>query len=96
MREAFRGVVWEKENSTTVDGSPAYKYVIVGVLITDKPLALMKGETEVVLDGMAKFYEMNSFAESLHNFKPFRPAYRLGDASSVLVDLEDIVGEPLA
>ncbi len=47
-REHFRGVIWPRPKA---DGK--HRYVVVGMLVTDEPIAAFEGKNDVVLDGGA-------------------------------------------
>lgn len=91
-REHFRGVVWPRQNLTTppVRGpeGPVYRYAIVGMLVTDTPLAFENKDpntiSEVVLDGSCP-----GVAGLLQMVRRGRAVYTLGDATSVLCSLDD-------
>jgi hypothetical protein len=93
--EAFRGVVWTREQALDNNGKPVYRYAIVGMLVTDTPIAGLD-PNETVIDSEAVFFDNSGgIAVALSNAKKFKAAAPLGDASSVLCSLNKIVGEPL-
>ena len=95
MQEQFRGVVWPRPEVLDNNGKPAYRYVVVGMLVTDTPIEGLH-PNETVLDGVVERYvsEMG-FAGAIQRAPKFQAATPLGDATSVLLRLEGIVGEPL-
>lgn len=86
MVEHFRGVVWPRER---VDDGRLYRYTIVGLLVTDKPLDGIEGKNEVVLDGSS----FTLLSEALVSIKQVEPAIRIGDANMILTSLNEIVGK---
>jgi hypothetical protein len=94
MKEIFRGVIWPRENPETVDGSAAYKYVVVGVLVSDTPINGLD-PNETVIDGVV-VSASGGMTGMLSKAGKFHPAFKLGDANSVLHSLNEIVGEPMA
>ena len=84
MKEYFRGVLWPRE--PTKDGDKVnYRYVVVGMLVTDKPIDLPEEFlNEAVLDGSVKMAEAIEEMSKRHTKLP------LGDASDVLVSLDMI------
>lgn len=88
-KEHFRGVIWPRHEN---DGT--YRYVVVGMLITDKPLEGLH-ENETVIDGtLTNYTEEMGIAGALERMPKFHPASQLGDANRVLLSLNEIVGEP--
>lgn len=76
----FRGVVWNR-----TDGNPnLYRYVIVGMLVTDKPLENIK-ENEVILDGST--FGLSDIIDMISQ-KPAKLV--LGTADDVLTSLDII------
>lgn len=93
-KEAFRGVVWPREAQDDLQGKPVYRYVIVGMLVTDKPIEGLHSN-ETVLDGVINLHDgENGIGDVLAKAGKFLPAYPVGDATSVLLGLSDIVGKP--
>lgn len=103
MKEVFRGVVWPRQGvfprdhkgqlhshppMKDTDGLPVYRYAIVGVLITDEPITGVDGFNEVVLNGVS-----TGLADSIAKTTPGMPMYPLGDATSVLISLDNAIVE---
>ena len=86
-KEHLRCVLWPHGHREGPNGK-VYRYAIVGMLVSDKPIREFNGKNELVLDGSAP-----GMAEVLVNLKRKTPLYRLGDASSVLCSLDTIVKE---
>jgi len=90
----FRGVVWPrqgvagKEPVVGPQGHRLYRYAVVGVVVTDQPLQNIEGKNEVLLDGHGA-----GMAEAIATITQRRPAFLLGDATSVLLVLDNIVKE---
>ena len=81
MTEHFRGVVWPRGNKE----HGVFRYAIVGILVTDKPLDNIDPKNEVVLDGMAA-----GMADAIQTIQQKEPAITLGDATMVLTSLDII------
>lgn len=93
-KEHFRGVVWPRQQPEQ-DTNGNYRYVIVGMLITDKPIPDFD-YNELVLDGTLNIFDgENGISGNLQRLAKYDPAYPVGDASDVLLNLNDIVGEPM-
>jgi len=86
-REHFRGVVWPRQindEPTEEEHKGLYRYVVVGMIVSDKPLAGLSAN-QTVLDGNA-----TGMADVLEHITQKEANYTLGDATSVLVGLDDI------
>lgn len=86
-RQHFRGVVWGRGPQDN-NGGKVYRYVIVGMVVTSEPLENLEGKNEVVLDGHAA-----GIADAINTIVQRKPSFRLGDANSILLNLEHIVGK---
>lgn len=94
MNSHFRGVVWPKQG--TLDKQPIagpsgrklYRYVVVGMVVSDEPLENVEGKSEILLDGHAA-----GMAEAISTIRQTKPSFLLGDAEQVLLVLENIVKE---
>jgi hypothetical protein len=94
LKEHFRGVVWPREASQDASGKPVYRYVIVGMLATDTPIEGLH-PNETVIDGtMLRHVSEMGMAGAIERAPKFTAPYPLGDATWVLLSLEDIVGDP--
>ena len=86
-------MVWPRQTEahpsaeTDAAGNPIYRYSIVGMLVTDRPL---KVPAEFLVDGSAG--GLSEVLEVLPKYAPSRPP---GDAADVLCSLGDLVGERL-
>lgn len=83
MKEHFKGVVWPKESLPNTSGT-VYRYVVVGMIVTDQPIPEFNGKNEVFLDGTS--FDVGS---SLACVMSRKPKFELGDASDVLLSLKD-------
>lgn len=95
LKEHFRGVVWNREQGLDASAKPVYRYLVVGMLVTDTPIEGLD-QNETVIDGvMPRYVREMGMAGSLERASKFHPAQKLGDATNVLLSLETIVGKPL-
>lgn len=91
MRDHFKGVVWPHGSKAQGKGKPpVYRYVVVGILVTDTPIPSLEGPnthglSEFILDDQLQ----GEFAALLERAAKRAPKIRLGDASEVLVSLGD-------
>lgn len=79
--EHFRGVVWPHK-VLQEDGKTNYRYVIVGMLVTDQPLDVP--ENESVIDGFA------GIADAIETAQKRKPNICVGDATDVLLNLAQL------
>lgn len=94
-REHFRGVVWPHGEQPDAQGKPTYRYVLVGMLVTDEPIPGLD-PNETVIDGtMRRYVGELGMAGAIGKLPKFKASQALGDATNVLLSLEDIVGEPI-
>lgn len=94
-KEAFRGVIWPREVLADSQGKSVHRYVIVGMLVTEKPIEGL-APNETVIDSMVSFFgDETGIGPALSKAQKFEAAFPLGDASNVLLSLNDIVGKPL-
>lgn len=84
IREYFRGVLWPRQKTTQGDKTN-YRYIIVGMLVTDKPLNLDEFINETVIDG-----EVFGLTNVIEGAKKREPKITIGDATDVLLNLEKI------
>lgn len=88
MKKFFKGIVWPRgkiqEDDTEVITKINYRYVIIGMLITDKPIESFENKNEIVIEG-ASYDAINL------EYLPQRPSnIKVGDASDVLLNLKYI------
>lgn len=81
MKQHIKGVVWPREPHL-VKGKKVYRYILVGMLVTDEPLSF---DEEVVLDCAPR-----DLAQSFDALPRRKPKCILGDATDVLLSLERI------
>lgn len=80
----FRGVVWPRgADKQDKEGKPVYRYAIVGVLVTDKPIEALVGVNELLIDG-----EAHDLVMLLESAQYRKPKMLTGDASNVLLSLD--------
>jgi hypothetical protein len=82
MKQHFRGVIWPRQNDEPDKG--IYRYTVVGLLVTDKPLENLSAN-QIVLDGNA-----DGMAEVLEAITQKEPKVQVGDATDVLLKLKDL------
>ena len=85
MQEHFRGVVWPRGETEQPKGKPkVYRYVVVGMLVTDEPIKELEAN-QIVLDGHAA--GMPHVLATIMQ----KPSEFCGDANTVLLSLEHLV-----
>lgn len=77
-REYFKGIVWPRN-----DG-PLHRYVVVGMIVSEKPIPEFEGKNEVLIDGPG--YGMSNLMSSIRH----RESNFGGDAVNVLLSLKDM------
>lgn len=85
-REHFRGVIWPRPPG---EKEPLHRYLVVGMIVSKEPIPEFTGHNEIVLDGST----FGNLADALGGVPRYEPSGTLGDASSVLLRLETIVGK---
>lgn len=81
-RNHFKGVVWPRPPT---DKNPHHRYVVIGMLITEKPIPELEGVNEAVLDGFFPGIE-----DALGVIPKREPNLPTGDASNVMCSLDII------
>lgn len=81
MLQHFRGVVWPRDDQSD---KGVYRYVIVGMIVTNKPLEGLS-KNEIILDGHAA-----GIAEALQTIPQKNAKITTGDATNVLLNLSDL------
>lgn len=83
--EFFRGVVWprQEEHATL----PQYRYVIVGLLITDQPIKSVSRPSNMKIHECRISQQLYGMSDVLEGAVPVPGRGALGDASDVLVSL---------
>lgn len=79
MKQHFRGVVWPHNDKKGI-----YRYVVIGMVVTDKPLERLSGN-QIVLDGHSA-----GMAEALQAIQQKEAKIKVGDATDVLLNLSDL------
>ena len=93
MKQHFKGIIWPREQQ---EGEvrvgkrgkaikTIYRYVVVGMIVTDEPVTQFEGKNEIFLDGpdLALIQPFTRIKSRKMKFKP-------GDASGVLLSLQDL------
>lgn len=78
MKQHFRGTIWPHP----LEDKGIYRYVVVGMIVTDKPLEGLSGN-QIVLDGHAA-----GMAEALETITQKEANIVVGDATDVLLNLK--------
>jgi len=81
-KEHLRAVVWPREPRNGI-----YRYVIVGMLVTDRPIEGLEGFNETILDDRAA--GMSAVLAGMPKRENDR-GWPIGDASEFLVSLEEL------
>lgn len=90
----FRGVIWPRQGVAGAEpltgprGHKLYRYAVVGMVVTDQPLENLEGKGTILLDGHGA-----GVAEAIDTVQQKRPAFLVGDATNVLLVLDNIVKE---
>lgn len=97
MRQQFKGVIWGGRKAE-MEGQTLHKYVIIGLLVTDKEIPELEKappvkdpenedrvESQVVIDSACP-----GFVEMLKTIPKRNAKIKVGDATSVLHNLVDI------
>jgi len=92
VKEHFRGVIWPRGEAKQKDLPKVYRYMVIGLLVTDEPIEGIEGKNEIVVDG-PKNPLSAAMSDVLQGLKQKKPAFKLGDANQVLTNLEYIVDE---
>jgi hypothetical protein len=89
MKQHVKAVIWPRG---PMDGKvkrkgkqPIYRYTVIGLIVTDEPIPEFEGKNEILLDG-----PVNELVEPLTKIKSRKPKIKVGDATSVLLELDII------
>jgi hypothetical protein len=84
MNEHLRAVIWPRGKKEQEGKPPAYRYMIVGVLVTDEPIAGLDKNQYVI--------NQRTFGlkDQLESMQPIETDLRLGDANQALAKLKDL------
>ena len=84
LKEFFRGVVWpRKPRKSSKD--ILYRYVVVGMMVTNEPLGGLEGN-QFILNGYGA-----GIADAIESIKHIKSDVPLGDAVDVLTNLDTII-----
>ena len=89
--EACKLVLWPREPMVDQSGKNVYRYAICGMIATDKPIDWPN--ESVVVSGTSMFD--SPITEILDRLPKADPPYPLGDASSAMLTVCEIVPEDL-
>lgn len=90
-QEAFKGVVWCHGPVTAETGEEVHRYLVVGMLITDKPISSLEaGEGRDIASEAILCGPCDGLADALAHTEQGEADVRLGDASMVLLQLGKI------
>lgn len=85
MQQYLKAILWPRTPAEGKGATKSYRYVIVGMLVTDEPIAELEGENELVADG-----PVFCLAEVLREVRKRKAARRVGDANDVLLSLDEV------
>ena len=87
-KEHVKLVVWPKQkgekDAFNGPNGKIYRYVIIGMIVTDEPIKTLDGVNEVVFEGYSGISEILK----INNYRELN--YKVGDATDVLLNLEYI------
>jgi hypothetical protein len=93
MTEAIKSVIWRK-GEETIAGKKVYKYLIGTILVTDQPIDGIIDDGDHV--AMSEDHtDLNMFTNAYATAPKFKPPYNLGDLSSAMLEIADMVPEDL-
>jgi len=82
MREHIKAIVWPRSPQKGPEG-PVYRYVVVGMVVSDQPIPEFEGRNQILLDGSTRvLLELSTVQSRTSTFR--------GDACDVLTDLEQL------
>ena len=79
-KEAVKLVLWPR-NPVEVDGSTVYRYCVVGMICTSRPITWL--DESVVLEE----YNDTRITDIFEDFKKIKPDFPLGSAESALMQV---------
>ncbi len=89
MLEHLRAVIWPRGKQLQSGNKPeVYRYVVIGLLVTDEPIEGIEGKNEIVLDGRSW-----GLCDVLKSLPQKKSRIKLGDANMVLTSLDIIVDD---
>jgi hypothetical protein len=89
--EAIKGVIYGK-GQAEIDKSTKYRYLVGFMLVTDKRLTAVSETGETIIMGGQLFEAISQSLESIPKYKPPHP---LGDLSSGIIRVCDMVPDDL-
>lgn len=90
MKEHFRGVVWPRDSVEGRDGVPAYRYAIVGLLITDEPIEGLD-PSQTVIDSLIEVSgDKVGFSGAIARADKFESPYGFANAVELAANLDMI------
>jgi hypothetical protein len=84
MKQHIKSVIWPRGKFDT-DKQKVYRYIVVGMIVTDTPIEKWEGKNEIVLDGPS-----DNLVQSFTKIKQRKSKVKTGDAINVLLSLDDI------
>jgi hypothetical protein len=90
MKQHFKGVIWPRGTyPAKVKGNKnvqnVYRYIVVGMMVTDTPISQFEGKNEIWLDG-----PVSNLVEPFAQTKiKKRPNCYSGDATNILLGLNE-------
>lgn len=88
-REHLKAVVWPR-GPVDKAGGKVYRYVVIGVVVSDKPIESLEGKNTHGLSEYVVDEDCSGLAGLLGSMATREPNLRLGDAVDVLSSLADI------
>lgn len=83
MKSHWKTVVWPKGKLEQDKKPDVYRYILIGMLITEKPIEALEGLNERVVEG-----DGTEVILALESNKKRKPNVRLGDATDVLLNFD--------
>jgi len=84
MKEHFRGLVWPRDPKQGPEGK-VYRYLVVGLLVTDTPIDGLEGHNETLLDSHSPGLSMVLKALPKYDNK----GMPIGEVGNFVVSLSD-------
>ena len=85
-RQHLKAVVWPRPPTKEI---PQYRYVIVGILVTDKPIRSLEGKNKRGIEEFLVDGQVFGIADLLDFVHKGTPNINHGDASNWLCNLSD-------
>lgn len=84
MKQHLKAIVWPRDQAGAKKRK-IFRYVIVGMVVTDEPIIGFEGKNELLLNGPSL-----DLVPALQTIKRRKPKRVVGDATDVLLSLNDI------